>query len=181
MFVQVILSLLQNVWLEFFEMLSSIFIIIVNCCCSVGQGPAHWTSHAGQTWEKLLVAALVERARNPLVEQWHPCVVGIRSIVLLVEDAVQEILIYVIIDTNPAMMTSCVILALSATIRLKDGVVNEGCAIIKSMCITSLILNTSSSCVHRTNMESDSQISAFQSEMHGLLLLGRYVAFSAFM
>ena len=41
-------------------------------------------------------------------------------------------------------------------------------------------LNTSSSCVHRTNMESDSQISAFQSEMHGLLLLGRYIAFSAF-
>ena len=90
-------------------------------------------------------------------------------------------LIYMIFDTNPAMITSCVILALAATIRLKDGVVNEGCAIIKSMCITSLILNTSSSCVYRTNVESNSQISAFQSEMHGLLLLGRYIAYIAFM
>ena len=39
MFVQVVLSLLQNVWLEFFEMLSlsiSIFTMIVNGCCSVG-------------------------------------------------------------------------------------------------------------------------------------------------
>ena len=35
MFVQVILSLLQNVWLEFFEMLS-LSIFTVNGCCSVG-------------------------------------------------------------------------------------------------------------------------------------------------